>query len=75
MTNHTISFQQAWENVSFRERLALEAGSALMWMLDFDQRITVLANLLADEIENEDQIDAITDALKQNLKLRAPLSS
>jgi hypothetical protein len=60
---------EPWGGVSFGERLGLEMMTAVLWPLNFDQRITVIINLLALQIENEDQIDAISDMLKKMLKL------
>jgi hypothetical protein len=59
---------EPWSAVSFGERLALEAVTALLWPLQSDKRMTVVINLLADQIENDDQIDAISDMLKLCLK-------
>jgi hypothetical protein len=67
MPARLISFEQPWRSVSFAERWALDAVTAILWPLDLDQRITVLTNLMAAQIDNQDQIDAIGDMLTQNL--------
>jgi hypothetical protein len=71
-TFHTLTVQP-WHRASFGERLILEAASALLWPLQPDDRMTVLINLLANETagiaENEDQIDAIIDMLRMQLRL------
>ncbi len=71
-TFHTVSLEQ-WRGLSFGERVAFDATSALLWPLKADDRMTVLINLLAAQIgsmvENEDQIDAIIDVLRMLLKL------
>jgi hypothetical protein len=45
----------------------------LLWPLQSDDRMTVLLNLMAvqieDMVETEDQIDAIIDVLRMQLKL------
>ena len=57
-----------WRGISFRERWAIDAATAVLWPLESDQRMTVLINLLAVQIEDEDEIDAISDMLKLSLK-------
>jgi hypothetical protein len=63
-----------WRGLGFGERLAIEGASALLWPLQPDDRMTVLLTLLADQIfeiaTNEDQIDAIVDVLRMQLKLK-----
>jgi hypothetical protein len=70
---HTIVLQP-WRGTSFGERLALSMMSATLWPLRSDARMTMLINLLADQIEelaaDDDQIDAIIDVLRMQLKLR-----
>lgn len=72
VTFHTIT-TQPWHRASFGERLVIEATLALLWPLQPDIRMTVLISLLADQTatiaENEDQIDAIIDMLRLQLKL------
>jgi hypothetical protein len=45
----------------------------LLWPLQPDDRMTVLINLIAAQIgtmvENEDQVDALIDVLRMQLKL------
>jgi hypothetical protein len=69
---HTIRLEP-WRGLSFGERVALETTTALLWPLQNDDRMTVLINLMAAQIgsivENEDQIDAIMDVLRMQLKL------
>lgn len=69
---HTITIAP-WRRLGFGERIAIEATSAMLWPLQHDDRITVLLNLLGGEIaevaENEDQVDAIVDVLRMQLKL------
>jgi hypothetical protein len=71
---YTITLLPSWRSASFGERLALEMISATLWPLQHDERMTVLINLLAAQIdnmvENEDQIDAIIDVLRMQLKLK-----
>jgi hypothetical protein len=57
-----------WRGISFAERWALDAATAVLWPLQSDQRMTVLINLLAEQIEEEDEVDAISDMLKLSLK-------
>jgi len=72
---HTITLQP-WRGLGFGERLAIETATALLWPLQPDDRMTVLLNLMAAQIdsiaENEDQIDAILDVLRMQLKLGLP---
>jgi hypothetical protein len=69
---HTIELSP-WRGLSFGERMALDAISAVLWPLKSDDRMTVLLNLLASQIydiaENEDQVDAIIEVLRTTLKL------
>jgi hypothetical protein len=73
---HTILLKP-WGGLSFGERLALDAATALLWPLKDDDRLTVLINLMAAQIdtmvETEDQIDALVDVLRMQLKLRLKL--
>jgi hypothetical protein len=68
---HTITLAP-WHGLSFGERLMLETTTILLWPLPPDDRVTVLINLLAAQIEsmveNEDQVDAIVDVLRLQLK-------
>jgi hypothetical protein len=69
---HTIMLEP-WERASFATRLAIEAGTALLRPLKPDDRMTVLISLLAAQTagiaENGDQIDAIVDVLRMQLRL------
>jgi cellulose biosynthesis protein BcsQ len=69
---HLITLEP-WRSLGFGERLALEAATALLWPLQPDDRMTVLLNLMAAQIdsiaENEDQIDALIEVLRMQLKL------
>jgi hypothetical protein len=71
---YTLTLLPSWRSASFRERLALEMTSTALWPLQHDERMTVLISLLAGQIdrmvENEDQIDAIVDVLRMQLKLK-----
>ena len=64
-----------WGGLSFGERLALETATALLWPLQSDQRLTVLINLMSAQIidmaATEDEVDAIVDLLRVQLKLSA----
>ncbi|KYK50097.1 hypothetical protein A1D31_22565 [Bradyrhizobium liaoningense] len=70
---HTI-LMQPWRNASFGERLALEMSTVILWPLKDDDRMSVLINLLASEIDrtvtDDDQIDALMDLLRLQLKMR-----
>lgn len=54
--------------------MALETTTALLWPLKDDDRLTVLINLMAAQVdamaENDDQVDAIVDVLRMQLKLK-----
>jgi hypothetical protein len=69
---HTIT-QQPWRSASVGERLALEMTALMLWPLSDDDRMTVLINLMAAQIdrmlEHEDQIDALIDLLRMQLRL------
>ncbi len=69
---HTITLTP-WRGLSLGERVALETATALLWPLQPDDRMTVLINLIAAQIgtmvENEDQVDALIDVLRMQLKL------
>ena len=64
---------QPWRGLSFGEKVAIEGTTALLWPLNDDDCMTVLLNLLAAQIdgmvETDDQIDAIIDLLRMQLKL------
>lgn len=72
---HTITLHP-WRSLGLGERLALEASTALLWPLQPDDRMTVLINLMVAQInrmvESEDQIDALIDVLRMQLKLSLP---
>lgn len=69
---HTITLEP-WRGLHFGERVVLEAASALLWPLKDDDRLTVLINLIAAQIdvmvEDEVEIDAIIDVLRMQMKL------
>ena len=69
---HTVVLQP-WHGLSFGEKFAIEGATALLWPLTADDRMTVLLNLTAAQIdsmvENDDQIDALIDVLRMQLKL------
>jgi hypothetical protein len=69
---HTIVLQP-WRGLSFGEKVAIEGSTALLWPLNADDRMTVLLNLLAAQVdsmvETDDQIDAIIELLRMQLKL------
>jgi hypothetical protein len=72
---HTVTLEP-WEGACFGVRVALEASTALLWPFAPDCRMTILINLLADQIfeiaASDDQIDAIIDVLRLQLKLKLP---
>lgn len=69
---HTIQLVP-WRGTCTGERIAMEMTSMALWPLQDDARMTVLINLLAAQIdrmlENEDQIDAVIDLLRMQLRL------
>jgi hypothetical protein len=69
---HTITLVP-WRDLGFGEKLALDMTRAMLWALEPDERMTVLISLMAAQIdsmvENEDQIDALIDVLRMQLKL------
>jgi hypothetical protein len=69
---HTITIEP-WDSLTLGTRIALEAATAILWPLKPDDRMTALITLLADQIAeiagNEDQIDALVDVLRMQLKL------
>ena len=69
---HSITLEP-WGSTSLGTRVAIEAAAAVLWALKPDDRMTALISLLAAQIatiaENEDQIDAIVDVLRMQLKL------
>jgi hypothetical protein len=72
-TFHTIT-PMRYRDASFGERLGLEMVGAVLWPLGNDERMTVLLSALGaqitDTIETEDQIEALIDVLRLQLKLR-----
>ena len=56
---HTIMLQP-WRGLSFGERVVIDATTAMLWPLTADDRMTVLLNLMAAQIdsmiETDDQI-------------------
>jgi hypothetical protein len=69
---HTIVLQP-WRSTGFGMRLALDMGTMMLWPLQPDDRMSVLINLLAaqidDMVEGDDQVDALVDVLRQQLRL------
>ena len=69
---HTIQLVP-WRGTSTAERIALEMTSMALWPLQDDARMTVLINLLAAQIDRmiteEDQIDALIDLLRMQLRM------
>lgn len=69
---HTIVLQP-WSHSGIGVRVACEAIATLLWPLAPDDRMTALISLLAyhigDVAENDDQIDAIIDVLKMQMKI------
>jgi hypothetical protein len=69
MAQRSIVFSGA---ASYGERMGLEMGTMLLWPLDRDQRITVLVNLLAQQLDTETQAEAVGDMLKMCVHQHAP---
>ncbi|MBT1509490.1 hypothetical protein KIP88_03150 [Bradyrhizobium sp. SRL28] len=69
---HTIELTP-WQSASIGVRVVCEATNAMLWPLQPDDRMTALISLLANHIcdvaENDDQIDAIIDVLRMQLKM------
>lgn len=69
---HTIQLVP-WRGTSVGERIALEMTSMALWPLEDDARMTVLINLLAAQIDRmvteDDQIDALIDVLRMQLRM------
>ena len=69
---HTIELVP-WRGTSVGERIALEMTSMALWPLEDDARMTVLINLLAAQIDRmiteDDQIDALIDLLRMQLRM------
>jgi len=61
-----------WHAASIGVRVACEAVSALLWPLTPDHRMTVLITLLAHHIggvaKTDDQIDAVIDMLRMQMR-------
>jgi hypothetical protein len=68
---HTIVLTP-WESAGVGVRVVCEATNVMLWALQPDDRMTVLISLLANNItdiaENNDQIDAIIEVLRLQLK-------
>ena len=64
---------QPWRDLGVGERIVIDATTAMLWPLTADDRVTVLLNLLAAQIdgmiETDDQIDALMEVLRVQLKL------
>ena len=69
---HTIELTP-WQSAGVGVRVVCEATNAMLWPLQPDDRITALISLLAhhveDVAENDDQIDAIIDVLRMQMKI------
>jgi hypothetical protein len=69
---HTIQLVP-WRGTSTGEKIALEMTTIALWPLQDDARMTVLINLMAAQIdrmiESEDQIDALMDLLRMQLRM------
>ena len=69
---HTIELVP-WRGTSIGERIAMEMTSMALWPLEDDARMTVLINLLAVQIDRmvteDDQIDALIDLLRMQLRM------
>jgi hypothetical protein len=76
MTIYRTITPMQYRHASFGERVGLEMVSAVLWPLGNDERMTVLLSVLgaqiADTIENEDEIDALMDMVRLQLKLSLP---
>jgi hypothetical protein len=70
MPRHAIILEPM-TGLSFGERWGLDAGTAILWPLNFDQRITVLVNLLAAQLESDTQAEAVGDMLKMSVRQHA----
>jgi len=70
MARHAIIMEPI-NGLSFGERWALEVSTAIMWPLNNDQRITVLVNLLARQLHNDTQAEAVGDMLKMSVRQHA----
>lgn len=68
---HTITLD-LYQSGSLGERVGLDIGTALLFPLAHDKRLTVLINLLAVEIaavaDDDDAVDAIIDILRLKMK-------
>ena len=70
MARHAIILEPI-TGLSFGERWALEVSTAIMWPLNNDQRITMLVNLLARQLESDTQAEAVGDMLKMSVRYNA----
>lgn len=68
---HTITIAP-WRNFNAYGRVICEATSAMLWPLSPDERMTILISLLANHIpdvaESDDQVDAVLDVLRMQLR-------
>jgi hypothetical protein len=68
---HMITLEPS--SLGVGERAVANAITVMLWPFQTDDRMTLLLNLLAVQIdhlvENDDQIDAIIDTLRMTLKL------
>ena len=73
---HTIMLDAVAQASASASAWRLETATALLWPLKDDDRLTVLINLMAAQVDtlwpkNDDQVDAIVDVLRLQLKLKA----
>lgn len=74
---HTVQLQP-WQSASVGERIAIQMTLMALWPLKDDARMTVLLSLMADQVaamtESDDQIDALLDVLRMQLRMSRALS-
>jgi hypothetical protein len=70
---HTIE-AVPWSKASTGVRVVCETTSMMLWPLSIDDRLTALISLLANQIDNaaesEDEIDAIVEIVRMQLKMK-----
>ena len=75
---HTIVLTP-WQDAGVGVRVVCEATNALLWPLQPDDRLTALISLLAHHIpdvaETDDQIDAVMDVIRMQLKMNLAAES
>jgi len=69
---HTITLEP-WSGTSFGVKVAIQSMALLLLPLKEDDRMSALINVLGHEIlnvaETDDQIDAIVEVLRMQLKM------